>query len=184
MCGGCDWWMMMIGCCHAARCAAPSQWHAGFFSWEHTPTFRGFDSFLGFYGGGEDYFLHLSGAGSESPGPKLSNGYDFRWDRRPRCGEGCSRVLWSANTLNVSQGPAYNGSVCAAATGSSHGRSCDSSYSTTLFAGRAVQIVHEHPIAQPLFIYLAFQAVSTHHELAVAFERPSCTRYICHSVLP
>ena len=25
------------------------KWHLGFTSWEHTPTFRGFSSFYGFY---------------------------------------------------------------------------------------------------------------------------------------
>ena len=28
--------------------------------WDFTPTFRGFDSFVGFYSGGEDYFKHES----------------------------------------------------------------------------------------------------------------------------
>ena len=40
---------------------------AGFYKWEYTPTFRGFDSFYGFYYGGEDYFTHIH-----------HDGYDFR----------------------------------------------------------------------------------------------------------
>ena len=57
------------------------KWHLGFYKWEFTPTFRGFDSFLGFYSGGEDYFTHES-----------SGGYDFRRDSQPRCGKDCSEV--------------------------------------------------------------------------------------------
>ena len=38
--------------------AHPLQWHMGFYKWDYTPTFRGFQSFLGFYSGGEDYFTH------------------------------------------------------------------------------------------------------------------------------
>ena len=34
------------------------QWHLGFYQWEYTPTFRGFDSYYGYYEGGMDYFSH------------------------------------------------------------------------------------------------------------------------------
>merc|ERR1719204_2275819 len=34
------------------------KWHLGFQSWEYTPTYRGFDSFAGFYGGWQHYFNH------------------------------------------------------------------------------------------------------------------------------
>ncbi|XP_064601366.1 arylsulfatase B-like [Liolophura sinensis] len=43
------------------------KWHLGFCNWKYVPTFRGFDSFLGYYGGAEDYYTHTSGPG-----------YDFR----------------------------------------------------------------------------------------------------------
>jgi hypothetical protein len=62
-----------------------SKWHLGFFKWAYTPTFRGFDSFVGFYSGGEDYFSHVS-----------SGGFDFRRDPSPRCGKNCSQVDWQA----------------------------------------------------------------------------------------
>ena len=48
-----------------------------------TPTFRGFDSFVGFYSGGEDYFTHQS-----------SGSYDFRRDMAPNCGPNCSQIAW------------------------------------------------------------------------------------------
>lgn len=34
------------------------KWHLGFFEWPYTPTYRGFDSFYGFYTGAEDHFKH------------------------------------------------------------------------------------------------------------------------------
>lgn len=36
------------------------QWHLGFFEKEYTPTFRGFDSFYGYWTGKTDYWTHLS----------------------------------------------------------------------------------------------------------------------------
>jgi len=57
------------------------KWHCGSMSYTYTPTFRGFESFYGFYGGGEDYFTHINGGA-----------FDFRRDRQERCGKGCSHI--------------------------------------------------------------------------------------------
>ena len=35
---------------------AVGKWHLGMARWEQTPTFRGYESFHGFYSGGQDYF--------------------------------------------------------------------------------------------------------------------------------
>lgn len=59
------------------------KYHLGMTTWQHTPTFRGFDSFVGFYGGGENYFTHRTG-----------KKFDFRRDMSPLCGGGCSEVAF------------------------------------------------------------------------------------------
>lgn len=49
------------------------KWHLGFFQREYTPTYRGFDSFFGYYNGLIDYYNFTY----VQPGPNYI-GYDFR----------------------------------------------------------------------------------------------------------
>jgi len=102
------------------RTHAIGKWHLGFVSYAHTPTFRGFESFYGFYGGGEDYFVH-----------RQHQAFDFRRDSREFCGKDCSHVA----TEDIGK------------------------YSTHLFADEAVKVISNHDLSQPLFLWLAFQAV-------------------------
>ncbi|KAI8501215.1 hypothetical protein Bbelb_213100 [Branchiostoma belcheri] len=39
------------------------KWHLGFCNWKYTPTYRGFDSFYGYYNGAEDYYTHVVATG-------------------------------------------------------------------------------------------------------------------------
>eukprot|EP01083_Nonionella_stella_P179847 639653_1 len=57
------------------------KWHLGMFQWKYTPTYRGYKSFYGYYGGGEDYYTH-----------KTQQYYDFRNDVGIHCGANCSSV--------------------------------------------------------------------------------------------
>ena len=34
------------------------KWDLGMYKWEYAPTYRGFDSFYGYYDGSENYFNH------------------------------------------------------------------------------------------------------------------------------
>ena len=37
-----------------------ARWHLGFCNWSYTPTYRGFDSFFGFYTGQQDYYNRMT----------------------------------------------------------------------------------------------------------------------------
>lgn len=50
------------------------KWHLGYFQRKYTPTYRGFDSFLGYYNGLIDYFNYTG----VQPGSPYMPGYDFR----------------------------------------------------------------------------------------------------------
>ena len=60
--------------------------HLGAARWRHTPSFRGFRSFFGYYYGAEDYYTHL-----------LAGYYDLRNDTGRNCGPGCSQAVGAAH---------------------------------------------------------------------------------------
>lgn len=60
------------------------KWHLGYFSYEYTPTFRGFDSYLGYYNGGGDYYSHVA----------YNGGFDLHYAPSPRCGANCTVERW------------------------------------------------------------------------------------------
>lgn len=54
------------------------KWHLGFCNWSYTPTYRGFDSFLGYYAGDEEYFSHRS---QDFVQGSRADGLDFRLNK-------------------------------------------------------------------------------------------------------
>ena len=45
---------------------AVGKYHLGMAAWNQTPTFRGYNSFHGFYSGGQDYYTHVEAGGEPS----------------------------------------------------------------------------------------------------------------------
>lgn len=64
---------------------AMGKWHLGVWNWQYTPTYRGYDSFLGYYGGSENYYTHKD------------MGIDFHLDIGPKCGPNCSVTDFADN---------------------------------------------------------------------------------------
>ena len=67
------------------RTHAIGKWDLGMYNWESTPTYRGFDTFLGFYNAAEEYFTHTCSIAYHFPGTNTSRlrALDFRRDTTP-----------------------------------------------------------------------------------------------------
>jgi hypothetical protein len=66
---------------------------------------------------------------------------DFHLEVGERCGDNCSLPQWKAV----------------------------GTYSTTLFTSRAVEVVDQHDVSSPLFVYLAYQAVHAPREVPALY---------------
>ncbi|XP_057307731.1 arylsulfatase B-like isoform X1 [Hydractinia symbiolongicarpus] len=93
---------------------AVGKWHLGFFAKEYTPTYRGFDSFYGFYSGKADYWYHAVNL--------TYCGLDLHHNLEP------VYTQWG-------------------------------NYSTEIFTAEAEDRIRNHNISEPMFLYLAYQAV-------------------------
>jgi arylsulfatase A-like enzyme len=131
---------------------AVGKWHIGMSKWEQTPTFRGFQSFFGFYLGGQDYFSHIR-----------ETAYDMHFDKQPNCGPGCSQVVDERGN-----------------------------YSTHVFTREAIRVIQDFASTpnekanknakkvqvqeQPLFLYLAYQAVHDPDQVPEEYKLPYFTK--------
>jgi len=90
------------------------KWHLGFFEKEYTPTYRGFETYYGFWNGKEDYWDHTS-----------------------------QEDVWGTDLRN---------NMKAVKNESGH-------YGTELYTEIAKRIIETHNKTEPLYLYLAQQAV-------------------------
>jgi arylsulfatase A-like enzyme len=120
------------------------KWHVGHSSWEQTPTFRGFDSFFGFYQGGQDYFTH-----------KSAGGVDLHKDVSPNCGKGCSQI--ADETGNYSTHVFTREAIQVV---ENHARRFGSGSNNS------------KDDTAPLFLYLAYQAVHCPDEVPPEYKVP------------
>ena len=106
------------------------KWGLGMYKWEYTPTYRGFDSFYGFYNNAEDYYTHFISA---SPDYLTRDNVVFR-----------NPLYYGLDFRNDGKAVKNKWGV----------------YSTTLFTDVVMQAINEHAIDKvPFFIYAAYQAV-------------------------
>merc|ERR1712232_847792 len=72
------------------------KWDVGYHTWRHTPTMRGFDSWLGYYNADEDYLTHTCGGGTCGRGLDLRNGTDVLHDSNTY-----STILYTTEAVRI-----------------------------------------------------------------------------------
>jgi len=108
---------------------AVGKWHVGSGVWEQTPTFRGFETFLGYYGNTGDHYKHCKYMSKSDRGQKIPYQYDLHWHKHEKCSDGCDEPF------------------------DARGK-----YSTVVLSQRTQNIIRNHATTKPLFTYLAFPA--------------------------
>jgi arylsulfatase A-like enzyme len=169
---------------------AVGKWHIGHSSWKQTPTFRGFNSFFGFYIGGEDYFTH------ESEG-----GVDLHYDHKENCGEGCSQVVnergnysthvFTREAINVIHNHNHNHNHASTTTTTTTANSVagfdlndvDDDDDGSLSQKKEIRSSSSSSLSSPtnddtspLFLYLAYQAVHCPNEVPAEYIEPYMNR--------
>ena len=82
-------------------CHHIGKWHLGFSSWEYTPTYRGFDTFNGFYSGYSSYWNHIyKHQCFDAPEGKNCNGHDLRINEEKAIGfDGNYGIMWERDQV-------------------------------------------------------------------------------------
>ena len=126
---------------------AVGKWHVGHARWEQTPTFRGFQSFFGYYRGWNDYFTHYVGDSATG-----TAAYEMHFDRQEFCGRNCSQYVDERGNY------------------STHVFTREAIRILRHHASSTSSAMKDH--ASPLFLYLAYQAVHAPEEVPPSYERP------------
>eukprot|EP00038_Savillea_parva_P012281 m.203553 g.203553 ORF g.203553 m.203553 type:complete len:523 (+) comp22152_c0_seq1:1-1569(+) len=122
------------------------KYHQGFYAKRFTPTFRGFDTFNGFYDGGESHYTHITPfAVWKDPG------IPYWWtpaDRAQYPPVGCGALVDLTNNTGDSLEPASS--------------SLNGTFSSELTTTAVCNVIDNHPSnTEPIFLYVAFHAVHT-----------------------
>ena len=118
--------------------------HTGFMSNAYTPTFRGFDEYLGYYSGAEEHFSHTkAGTGDAKNNFSQFTAYDL------------------ANNSGTYVAPCLSSVGNASAT-----------YSSYLYGNETLRMLDNHDPDQPLYVYLAWNNVHDPNEAPANYIRP------------
>jgi arylsulfatase B len=128
---------------------AVGKWHIGHAMYEQTPTFRGFESFKGYYRGWSDYYTHYVGDSVTD-----TAAYEMHYDTKEFCGVNCSEYVDERG--NYSTHVFTRDAI----------RIIQQHYHSEPTNG-----VDSQTTQSPLFLYLAYQAVHAPEEVPYIYEQ-------------
>ena len=112
------------------RTHATGKWDVGYVEKHCTPTYRGFESFLGYYTAcTADYWYHGAPGGNETASK-------------------CGGVDFHDSTTDHIEGASMSGPT-----------SFNNTYDAHLFTNRAVDIIQQHNLSESLYLYVAYHNV-------------------------
>ena len=129
---------------YATHCVG--KWDLGMHKWDYTPTYRGFDSFYGYYDAFEDYFTHRA---SREISVSISDDIDV---------DGKGPFFKGKGNIDNEIDAVYEGLDFRKNTQPVIDE--NGTYSTYLFTNAIEEIIREHDSDKgPFFIYAAYQSV-------------------------
>ena len=136
---------------------AVGKWHLGLYKKEYTPLYRGFDTFFGYWAGGEDYYTYYNCDYEHSRNSTYDDHIKPSFGRRAelhrkRNQQWCGYDLRDMNTPVTTM----NGT-----------------YSTHLYTNKSIELIKNASASdKPFFLYLAYQAVHSPMEVPEIYMKP------------
>ncbi|GFO46215.1 hypothetical protein PoB_007272000 [Plakobranchus ocellatus] len=130
---------------------AIGKWHLGLYKREYTPLHRGFDTFFGYWEGGEDYYTYYN--------CDTFHNRTVNEDLVPeKLVKDDTAEKWCGYDLRDMEEPVTN---------------MNGTYSTHLYTDKAINLIKTASKSErPFFLYLAYQAVHTPMEVPAHYMKP------------
>ncbi|XP_059147351.1 arylsulfatase B-like [Physella acuta] len=138
---------------------AVGKWHLGFYKKEYTPLNRGFDTFYGYWEGGEDYYTYYN---CDTYHNRTIDKYlgitQSHSHKEILSGKHGDEVKWCGYDLRDMDKPVTT---------------MNGTYSTHLYTEKAKDIINQAKVSEkPFFLYLAYQAVHSPMEVPPEYVKP------------
>ncbi|BFZ15529.1 hypothetical protein BsWGS_18568 [Bradybaena similaris] len=138
---------------------AIGKWHLGLYKKEYTPLYRGFDSFYGYWEGGEDYYTYYNCDTFHNRTIDADMNINKHYSAKDiLSGKHTDENKWCGYDLRDMNEPVTN---------------MNGTYSTHLYTQKAINVINSARTAEkPFLLYLAYQAVHSPMEVPPEYTKP------------
>ncbi|KAH9494554.1 hypothetical protein Btru_019838 [Bulinus truncatus] len=137
---------------------AVGKWHLGLYKKEFTPLNRGFDTFYGYWEGGEDYYTYYNCDTWHNRSIDIDMSVTKPYtDKDIQYRKNSNEVEFCGYDLRDMEQPVTN---------------MNGSYSTYVYTNKAMDVIRQAKPDKPFFLYLAYQAVHSPMEVPDIYIEP------------